>query len=139
MARSKAIICDIDGTLAHMTGRSPYDYTLVSTDVIDPVVRDIVNFYYQHEVNVVLVSGRKRTCWQDTVDWLMDNQIQYTDLFMRSDSDNRSDTIIKKEIYDEFIKDYYDVLFVLDDRDRVVKMWREELGLKCLQVQPGDF
>ena len=28
---------------------------------------------------------------------------------------------------------------VLDDRDRVVKMWREELGLTCLPVAPGNF
>lgn len=29
-------------------------------------------------------------------------------------------------------------IFALDDRDRVVKMWREQ-GLKVLQVAEGDF
>ena len=34
------------------------------------------------------------------------------------------------------IKD--DVLMTVDDRQRVVDMWRAE-GLTCLQVAPGDF
>ena len=33
----------------------------------------------------------------------------------------------------------YDVAGVLDDRDQVVKMWRNELGLTCLQVAEGNF
>ena len=32
----------------------------------------------------------------------------------------------------------YNVKFVLDDRNRVVEMWRS-LGLTCLQVADGDF
>ena len=39
--KQKAIIVDIDGTLAHMTGRSPYDYTQVHTDVVDPIISEI--------------------------------------------------------------------------------------------------
>ena len=31
-----------------------------------------------------------------------------------------------------------EILFVLDDRSQVVKMWRE-LGLTCLQVADGNF
>jgi hypothetical protein len=30
------------------------------------------------------------------------------------------------------------VLFVVEDRNRVVEMWREE-GLVCLQCAPGEF
>ena len=37
-----------------------------------------------------------------------------------------------------FDSSQYDVEFVLDDRDRVVKMWRDR-GLKVLQVAEGDF
>ena len=31
------------------------------------------------------------------------------------------------------------ILFVMDDRDQVVSMWRNELGLTCFQVAEGDF
>jgi hypothetical protein len=41
-------------------------------------------------------------------------------------------------LYDTFVKDNYKVLLVLDDRDQVVRMWRE-LGLTCFQVDYGDF
>ena len=37
-----------------------------------------------------------------------------------------------------FILDKYNVAFVLDDRDQVVRVWRD-LGLTCLQVDYGDF
>ncbi|NBU34805.1 hypothetical protein EBS40_09370 [bacterium] len=52
--------------------------------------------------------------------------------------DDRDDRIVKKEIFDAWIKDRYNVKFVLDDRNRVVEMWRS-LGLKVLQVGEGDF
>ena len=57
---------------------------------------------------------------------------------MREKGDHRGDEIVKKEIYDNQIKPIYDVMCVFDDRDKVVKMWRDE-GLLCCQVYYGDF
>jgi hypothetical protein len=57
---------------------------------------------------------------------------------MRKTDDNRKDCIVKKEIYETFIKDKYNVLFVMDDRNQVVNMWREQ-GLTCFQVADGNF
>jgi hypothetical protein len=45
---------------------------------------------------------------------------------------------VKYDLFSEYIRDKYSVKFVLDDRQQVVDMWRR-LGLKCLQVQAGDF
>lgn len=139
------IIVDIDGTLAHMTGRSPYDYSKVSTDVVDVTIAGMVQKYFQRDpqneipdVYVVIVSGREDGCKQETVDWLADNNIPYDEIYMRKHGDHRDDRIVKNEIYEEFIKPRFNVRFVLDDRDRVVKMWREN-GLKVLQVAEGDF
>jgi len=56
---------------------------------------------------------------------------------MRKAGDNRKDSIVKYEILQELIKEYY-IEYVFDDRDQVVKMWREA-GLRCLQVAPGNF
>jgi len=57
---------------------------------------------------------------------------------MRPAGNTENDAIIKKRLFDENIRDDYDVRFVLDDRNRVVDMWRE-IGLTCLQVDYGDF
>lgn len=138
------IIVDIDGTLAHMNGRSPYDYTKVDTDVVDPVVADIVQRYRtvdimeENPLYVIIVSGRDDSCKDVTRKWLEDNYIPYDELHMRKTDDDRDDRIVKKEIFDAWIKDRYNVKFVLDDRNRVVEMWRS-LGLKVLQVGEGDF
>ena len=62
-----------------------------------------------------------------------------TQLFMRPAGDTRDDRIVKREIYEREIKGKYNVLWVLDDRNKVVDMWRRELGLTCLQVAEGNF
>ena len=135
----KAIICDIDGTLAHMQDRSPYDWDKVSDDVVDKTIKEILRtFYSTSEYAIILISGRNDVCKQITERWLSKNYIFYDALYMRNHNDYRPDEVIKKEIYDKHIKDKYDVEFVLDDRNKVVKMWRG-IGLKCLQVAEGDF
>ena len=57
---------------------------------------------------------------------------------MRQAGDNRDDRIVKREIYEREIKGRYNVRFVLDDRNKVVALWRD-LGLPCFQVADGDF
>lgn len=142
------IIVDIDGTLAHMNGRSPYDYTKVGTDTLDETVADLVaqtrGYNEFDRVYIVIVSGRDDTCKADTEEWLDKYEIVYDELHMRdhtkvdANGNKLDDTTIKKEIYEQFIKPRYNVKFVLDDRDRVVEMWRAQ-GLKVLQVNEGDF
>jgi hypothetical protein len=57
---------------------------------------------------------------------------------MRAEKDYRADDIIKGELLDRIISDGWRPWLVVDDRDRVVKMWRDR-GLLCLQCAPGDF
>jgi uncharacterized HAD superfamily protein len=134
----RAIIVDIDGTLAHMVDRSPYDPSKYHTDIVDSVIRDIVHRYKTDGYSVVICSGRHDTYREVTAQWLSDNAILYDKLLMRKEKDNRNDSIVKEELFEEHIKPYYIVQFVMDDRNRVVDMWRKK-GLKCLQVAPGDF
>lgn len=133
-----AIICDIDGTLAHMAGRSPYDYTKVGEDTLDKTIAGLLMHMYYTDHTIILVSGRDASCELLTRAWLEANHVVYDFLYMRAEGDTRDDRIVKKEIYDEKIAGQYYVEFVLDDRNRVVEMWREQ-GLKVLQVADGDF
>ena len=133
----KSIICDIDGTLAHMKDRGPYDWSRVGEDEVDSIIKNLLKILKEKYV-IILVSGRDGCCMDETKQWLEDNGIQYDQLLMRGNGDNSPDIIIKKAIFDVYIKDNYNIEFVLDDRNQVVEMWRS-LGLKCLQVQEGDF
>lgn len=134
------IIVDMDGTLAHnYQGRSFYDWNRVSDDTLDKTIAMIVNDYAkQIGKYVIVMSGRDGVCMTDTAQWLLNNKISFHQLLMRSQGDMRPDEIVKKELYEEHIKDKYNVDFILDDRNKVVKMWRS-LGLKVLQVAEGNF
>lgn len=136
--KENAIIVDIDGTLAHTSGkRSPYDMELVHLDDSDYNVKRVVNALH-YEFDIICLSGREDSCYHATKDWLEENGILHQKLLMRKTGDSRKDSIIKEEIFWNDIEPNYNVIAVLDDRDQVVKMWRS-LGLKCLQVEPGNF
>lgn len=132
----RAIVCDIDGTLAHMGERSPYDWHRVGEDTLDQVIIDLLRHF--NDRVIILVSGRDESCRAETADWLAANKVPFQHLYMRQTGDNRKDVVIKKELHEAHIKGKFQVDFVLDDRNQVVKMWREQ-GLKCLQVAEGDF
>lgn len=138
-----AVICDIDGTVALRNNRSPFDYSKVCEDTFDPRMLEVLYTFIESGVKIIFVTGREDVdnCRELTIKWL-DKNIAYSesgwDLIMRSKGDHRSDTEVKKEIYDKYIKDKYNILCVFEDRDKVVKMWRDE-GLLCNQVYYGDF
>lgn len=137
----KAIICDLDGTLALIEHRSPYDASTAEKDILNNPIANILHVYsHQTEfsIDIILLSGRDEKYRSQTAQWLKKHGIIYKELYLRPDDDKRKDTIYKKEVYDRYIKNKYDVLFVLEDRTQVVEMWRNE-GLICLQVAPGDF
>ena len=135
-----AIIVDVDGTLAHMTDRSPYDYGRVSEDVVDVDVARLVRLMHGSGTKVLIVSGRRSDCIEVTRQWLVDNDVPFDELWQREPGDDtRHDYLIKEELFRKHIEGRYSVRFVLDDRDQVVNMWRETLGLKVLQVAPGPF
>jgi hypothetical protein len=64
--------------------------------------------------------------------------VPYNELLMRPNGDNRADDVVKEELFRARIQPRYSVAGVIDDRNRIVKMWRR-LGLVCFQVAEGDF
>lgn len=134
-------IFDIDGTLAHMNGRSPYDYDKVHTDVVNPYVAGLYRLFLRFKGdgnNLIVLSGRDSDCRDVTEQWLKDQGFEYDALYMRPEGDKRKDSIVKKELYEAHIKGKYNVLGVFDDRNQVVDMWRAQ-GLTCFQVDYGFF
>jgi len=135
----KAIICDLDGTLALMNGRNPFDANKCDEDLINEPVANVLKNYKKLGYKILLVSGREDRYKEPTLRFLTIHGIEYDDLIMRKTKDSRKDSIIKTEIYNDHIKDKYFIEFVLDDRNQVVDTWRKDLKLPCFQVYYGDF
>jgi hypothetical protein len=90
-------------------------------------------------VAVIYVSGRPETHRAQTEAWLERHGVgDYDALRMRPKGDYRQDAIVKRELFDRYISGRYSILFTVDDRAQVVKMWRD-MGLTCFQVAEGNF
>jgi predicted kinase len=129
----KCIIVDVDGTVALNEGvRDYYDLTKVSNDKpcedVILLVKDLARMFM-----VLMVSGREDSCYDDTQRWIRRYQIPCRLILMRKTGDSRPDAVVKKEIYKSQIEPYYHTVYVIDDRTKVVNMWRS-LGLCVLQV-----
>ena len=155
-ARGKkvAIICDIDGTLAHRKllesptphYRSFYDYKDANTDEVDRLVATVLKALYADGIKLIFVSGRKKDCKKETQKFLLKalglKTRQYK-LFMRDIKYDRTDPLdktkddsddkVKYRLFNKHIRKQYDVLGVIDDRKRVVALW-EALGLRVMNV-----
>lgn len=137
--KPNCIVVDIDGTLAHGTGRNMYDFDRVGEDALDEPVGNFVKYHYRSTYDsIIIVSGRSDICKTVTEAWLEKHGINYANLHMRKEGDMRPDWQVKKEIFEKYIEPKYNVELVLDDRNQTCDMWRE-LGLKVWQVGPGNF
>lgn len=155
-----AVIVDIDGTVALRGDRDPYDWANVINDKPnEPVILAVAGMWLLG-YHLLFVSGRMEQCRRATALWLqrqhlIENHLlgdghgeavkpEYGSLpgwklFMRPDGDMRPDDELKSEIYEKHILGTFDVKLVFDDRNKVVKMWREKHELTVLQVAEGNF
>jgi hypothetical protein len=132
-------LVDIDGTVALMSGRSPFDETRVGEDLPNEPVISVVRAMHHAGHRIVFLSGRTTACLDATRDWLTAQVgVPFDGPFMRPAGDTRKDSIVKSELFDRHVRDSYDVVCVLDDRKQVVVAWRA-MGLTVLQVAEGDF
>jgi predicted kinase len=133
-------LVDVDGTLALMGDRHPHDLTRVSEDKPNWPVASVAYALYVSGVDLVIMSGRSESARADTEEWLNRTlgKAVWSRLIMRAEGDMRSDYIVKAELFDQHVRNEYNVVGCLDDRNQVVDMWRS-MGLTCLQVAPGDF
>jgi hypothetical protein len=141
----RVVLCDIDGTIALMGKgepgrREPYDWSRVGEDDPCAPIVALVGILRSAGFRIVYVSGRDEACRRITESWLLHHGLLVEDelLLMRPAGDNRPDHEVKLEIYRRRVEPHYNVAYVLDDRDQVVRMWRS-LGLTVLQVAEGDF
>ena len=129
--------------------------SILNWDVPNVPVIKMAQLFKADGFRIVIFSGRNDRSFHATRDWLKIHNVPFDLLVMRPDKfkddswpvadgnpatfDMRfmPDEILKKKMLDTFV-DINDVFLVVDDRDKVVKMWRD-LGLNTFQVAPGDF
>jgi hypothetical protein len=132
-ARPEAVIVDVDGTLAKMNGRGPFEWNRVGEDLPNQFVIDVVRGLYKQGYRVIVMSGRDGVCFDDTKSWLESHGVPFDHLYMRAPGDNRPDSIVKEELYWKHVDEMCDVKFVIDDRPVMVRKWRE-MGFETLAV-----
>ena len=132
-----------------------FDPSNIKLDVPNPPVVKTAQMFHDNGFKIVIFSGRNDRSFHATISWLKSHDVPHDLLVMRPDkfkdkswpiadgnpatSDMRfmPDDILKKKMLDTFV-DINDVFLVVDDRNKVVDMWRG-LGLNVFQVAPGDF
>lgn len=134
------VMFDIDGTLALIKNRGPFSWDKVFNDDLNQIVSEHIKFHNSVGRKIILISGRDEVCRKETQDWLEFYGIPYDELHMRTKDDQRKDTIIKRELYENHIQGKYNVLCVYDDRLQVLEMWNN-LGIFAFNVNQGliDF
>ena len=146
----KALVCDLDGTLALIGDRSPYDSASCAKDHINTPVLECLHAMYLRGYEIIFVSGRSEDhrlqtkefldrCNTITTDMSESTLKMYYSLFMRPSKDNRKDSVVKKEIYENHLEGRYNILFWLDDRPQVIRMARYDLGLTVFALNDREF
>lgn len=150
MKKQECVIFDIDGTLSDPTHRRHYvaglpaskqDWKMFSDAMVDdPPITEIITLLriLQHHYEVFVVTGRSDEYSEETINWLTENGVMDTSIYMRKQGDYRKDDEVKQEILDQILANNYVPVLVFDDRNSTVAMWRKN-GIRTCQVDYGNF
>lgn len=152
MPNKTFIIVDIDGTLANVDHRQEFAQTGQWDEFhdlchLDPPYQDIIDiidvFADYGGYNVVGLTGRPRNMRPNTMEWLGRHGVMLQDVWMpRGEQDFRSDIELKTTALEAYFGSKEEVLrnvlFMLEDRDRLVAHFRD-YGLTVLQPRLGTY
>lgn len=128
-----SVIIDLDGTLALMNKRSPYDWERVDEDDVNEIIFEQLKFHKSLGRKIIIMSGRDGLALAKTKEWLEFYNIPYDYLFLKGIDDNRKDSAVKSEMYENFIKDKFNIICAYDDRIQICKLWFNK-GIYCFCV-----
>lgn len=149
LTEKRYVIIDLDGTCSNaeprkylIDGSQKKDwakfYDLCGEDRPHRDMLELVKLLHGTGLYIAYLTGRVERVRAQTVSWLFHYGFPEGSLQMRPDGDTRQDCIVKAEMADRLGLTPENTFLVLDDRDQVVKMWRER-GFRCLQVAEGNF
>ena len=132
-----AYIFDIDGTLAHMMDRSPYDYDKVDTDTRSIEVAYQLKLIQDAGNKIIICTGRDGVCTEKTLTWLGNNGIAFDEFYIRPEGSKEPDFVVKERMWRDIVQNYY-IVGMFDDRNQVVDHARQ-CGFNVFQVAEGNF
>lgn len=102
-----------------------------------PVI-DTLRLYWEEGLNIRILSGRANRVREITEKWLREHAVPHHTLILRPENNREDDHKMKPEL--AFRQGWTPdrVLFVFEDRQRVVDEWRR-LGYTVFQVASGNF
>lgn len=133
----QCVIFDMDGTLSdqrhrlHHIRKEPKDWPAFFDACGEDPPHEYVCWLARlvtkaSTAQIIVCSGRPDSHRLHTETWLRHHNIFYNMLMMRHTGDYRPDTVIKKEMLNSLrTTSGYKVLFAVDDRPDVIRMWRE--------------
>jgi len=151
-------VVDLDGTIADQTHRVGYvlnkqwdeyhsqsKYDLPFPEIVEFLKRfnQSVPHGFASRLEFICLTGRNAKFRAQTLEWLRRYEIEPDELLMRPDGDFTPDHKLKPTMLANYLEVNLDhlkeeVLFVMEDRERVVEAWRN-LGVPCWQVRQGAF
>ena len=151
MNKKTTVIFDLDGTLALVDKRREiakkpngkinfdifYDPQYIELDEPNSFVIELAKMYKRDGYGIVIVSGRSDRTKEATERWLEKYGILYDRMIMRKRKNFTPDNELKERWLEKYL-DRDDIRVVVDDRQRVVDMWRRN-GLDVFQVANGNF
>lgn len=142
------VICDIDGTISDcehrlhlINNRESADWNTFYEDCIkDQPIKPVVDMLLslKNNTQIIFVTGRTEQVRHITYDWLkkhLGQSFGSCPMYMRNNGDLRTDVELKEEIYNKYLK-RLNILFVIEDKQECVDMWRSK-KLNCIQVNKG--
>jgi hypothetical protein len=150
-------IFDLDGTLALIEHRRHFIaptnkkldwtrfYAACDQDLPNVPVINVLSALLANGADVYVWSGRSDEVLEKTIAWLIQHtplnieQLRVPQFRMRPAKNSQPDNDLKRQWLQELNPaDRQRLQGVFDDRDKVVRMWREQ-GVSCFQVAQGDF
>jgi len=152
---NKWVIFDLDGTLALIderrefsvksNGKMDWDKFFapenISMDKPNMAVIAMAQSLAESGHKIAIFSGRSKATKLTTRSWLAKHRVPFSILKMRPTEHPfkfMPDEKLKSDWFDEVFPNKSDVICVFDDRNKVVKMWRDK-GISVMQVAEGDF
>ena len=138
MNKPKAIIFDMDGTLANVSGIRHYlrptppsrskNFDAFHAESVDcPPNHAVLNHAmvaYLLGYKIIIVTARRARWRHHTAWWLALHGVPSDAMFMRGDKDNRPDYYVKSDILDAILHTW-DVVHAVDDNPAVIALWNE--------------
>jgi len=149
---NNCIVSDMDGTLADCNHRRGFVrnlnndpnwkkdwgtfFALCGKDSLRTEVYDKIIKAKESGLDIILVSARPEHTRKTTENWLARHSVPHDRLIMRDNGDSRGDVVVKQEILDKYL-DKSKITLVMDDRPKVIRMWRDN-GLNVEDYGNGE-